>query len=80
MSTRETTFWDTRLRLRLSYDYRWYGHGLHTSLLLEVFRFESRDEILLRGEGCNTPGVYIPLDNKYGFKHVISVDKTGAKF
>jgi hypothetical protein len=21
---------------------------------------------------CNTPGVYIPLDNEYGFKHVIS--------
>jgi hypothetical protein len=29
---------------------------------------------------CNTPGVYIPLDNEYGFKHVISVDKTYAKF
>jgi hypothetical protein len=25
---------------------------------------------------CNTPGVYIPLDNEYGFKHAISVDKT----
>ena len=24
---------------------------------------------------CNTPGVYVPLDNEYGFKHVISVDK-----
>jgi hypothetical protein len=33
-----------------------------------------------KGEGCNTPGVYIPLDNEYGFKHVISVDKTDAKF
>jgi hypothetical protein len=29
---------------------------------------------------CNTPGVYIPLDNEYGFKHVISVDKTDAKY
>jgi hypothetical protein len=29
---------------------------------------------------CNTPGVYIPLDNEYEFKHVISVDKTDAKF
>jgi hypothetical protein len=28
---------------------------------------------------CNTPGVYIPLNNEYGFKHVISVDKTDAK-
>ena len=80
MSTRETTFWDTRLRLRLPYDYRWYGYGLHASLLLKVFRSESQDEILLRGEGCNTPGVYIPLDSEYEFKHVISVDKTDDKF
>jgi hypothetical protein len=29
---------------------------------------------------CNTPGVYIPLDNEYGFKHVISVDKMDTKF
>jgi hypothetical protein len=29
---------------------------------------------------CNNPGVYIPLDNKYGFKHVISADKMDAKF
>jgi hypothetical protein len=27
----------------------------------------------------NTPGVYIPLDNEYGFKHVISMDKTDVK-
>jgi hypothetical protein len=54
--------------------------GLPASLLLEVFRSESRDEILLRGEGCNTPSVYILLDNEYGFKHTISVDKTDAKF
>jgi hypothetical protein len=63
----------------MSYDYRWYGHELHASLLLEVFRSESRDEILLRGEGCNTPGVYIPLDNEYGFKHVKLVNKTDTK-
>jgi hypothetical protein len=80
MSTSETTFWDTRLCLELPYDFRWYGQELHYSLLLEVFRSESRDEILLMGEGCNTPGVYIPLNNEYGFKHVISVDKTDAKF
>jgi hypothetical protein len=30
---------------------------LHASLLLKVFCSESRDEILLRGEGCNTLGV-----------------------
>jgi hypothetical protein len=29
--------------------------------------------------GCNTPGVYISLDNEYRFKHVISVNKTDAK-
>jgi hypothetical protein len=29
---------------------------------------------------CNTPGVYILLDNEYGFKHVISVNKIDAKF
>ena len=80
MSTRETTSWDTRLYLEMSHGYRWYGHGLHASLLLKVFRSESRDEILLRGEGCNTLGVYRLLDNEYGFKNVILVDKTDAKF
>jgi hypothetical protein len=29
---------------------------------------------------CNTPGVYILLDNEYGFKRIILVDKTDAKF
>jgi hypothetical protein len=28
---------------------------------------------------CNTPGVYIPLDNEYGYKHVRSVNKTDRK-
>jgi hypothetical protein len=28
---------------------------------------------------CNTPGVYIQLDNEYEFKHVISVNKTDTK-
>jgi hypothetical protein len=79
MSTTETLSWDTRPCLELCYDYCWYEHGLHASLLLEVFRSESRDEILLRGEGCNTPGVYIPLDNEYEFKHVISVNKTDTR-
>jgi hypothetical protein len=40
-------------------------------------RISGRDSF--KGEGCNTLGVYIPLDNGYGFKHVISVDKTDAK-
>jgi hypothetical protein len=64
-----------RTALRLSLIRKW----VHAALLLEVFHSESRDEILLRGEGCNT-GVYIPLDNEYGFKHAISVDKTDFKF
>jgi hypothetical protein len=29
---------------------------------------------------CNTPGIYIPLDNEYEFKCVISVDKTDVQF
>jgi hypothetical protein len=41
------------------------------------FWISGRDSF--KGEGCNTPSVNIPLDNKYGFKHVISVDKTDAK-
>jgi hypothetical protein len=36
---------------------------------LEVFRPESRDEILLRGEGCNTPGVCHQLSNEFELKH-----------
>jgi hypothetical protein len=31
-------------------------------------------------DSCNTPGIYILLDNEYEFKHVISVNKTDAKF
>jgi hypothetical protein len=38
--------------------YRLYGHGLHASLLLKVFRFESRDEILSRGRAV-TPMVFV---------------------
>jgi hypothetical protein len=45
------------------------------SLLL---RISGRDSF--KGEGCNTPGVYRLLDNEYGVKHVISVDKTDVKF
>jgi ABC-type transporter Mla maintaining outer membrane lipid asymmetry permease subunit MlaE len=35
--------------------------------------------MLSHGHNCNTPGVYIPLDNEYEFKHVISVNKIDAK-
>jgi hypothetical protein len=45
------------------------------SLSLRISRRDS-----FKGEGCNTPGVYILLDNEYGFRHVISVDKIDAKF
>ena len=41
-------------------------------------RISGRDSF--KGEGYNTPGVYILLDNEYEFKHVISVGKTDAKF
>jgi hypothetical protein len=68
MSTGETTFWDTRLCMELSYDYRWYGHGLHASLLLKVFRSESRDEILLRGRAV-TPQVLLYVNSEYGRKY-----------
>jgi hypothetical protein len=40
-------------------------------------RISGRDSF--KGEGCNTHGVYTPLNNEYGFKHVISVDKMDAK-
>jgi hypothetical protein len=36
--------------------------------------------LCLVGRTCNTPGIYIPLDYEYGFKHVISVDEMDAKF
>jgi hypothetical protein len=80
MSTRGNNILRHSSSLKTAVWLRWYEHGLHAALLLEVFRSESRDEILLRGEGCNTPDVYIPLDNEYGFKHAISVDKTDFKF
>jgi hypothetical protein len=28
---------------------------------------------------CNTPGVYIPLGNEFGFKHVITVNEADAE-
>jgi hypothetical protein len=30
--------------------------------------------------GCNTPGVYLPFNNNYGFKRGISVNKMDTKF
>jgi hypothetical protein len=49
----------------LSDDISWIGIYLQLGsyMLLHHWRssFESRDEILLRGEGCDTPGVYFVL-------------------
>jgi hypothetical protein len=42
--------------------------------LKKVFHSESRDAILLRGEGCNTPGVYHQLGSGFELKH----DKLGG--
>jgi hypothetical protein len=41
---------------------------------------QDSESYILYPASCNTPGVYTPLDNEYGSKHVISVDKTNAKF
>jgi hypothetical protein len=38
---------------------------------MKVFRPESRDAILLRGEGCNTPGVCHQLRSGFELKHGI---------
>jgi hypothetical protein len=35
---------------------------------------------VLFGDECNTLGVYRLLGNEYEFKHIISVDKSDAKF
>jgi hypothetical protein len=53
------------------------GYSFSTLKSLSL-RISGRDSF--KGEGCNTPGVCILLDNEYGFKHVISVDKTDAQF
>ena len=41
----------------------------HASLPLKVFRIESRGEIPIRGEGCNTPGVCHQLSNGFKLNH-----------
>ena len=43
-------------------------NGWHASLPLKVFRTESRGDILVRGEGCNTLGVSNKLSSKFGIK------------
>ena len=44
-------------------------NGWHASLPLKVFRTESRGEILVRGEGCNTLGVRHLLGSGFELKH-----------
>ena len=53
--------------------------GWHVSLPLKVFCTESRDVILLRGEGCNTPGVCHQLSNGFELKHGILSDDEDVK-
>ena len=53
--------------------------GWHVSLPLKVFRTESRGEILVKGEGCNTPGVYHQLSNGFELKHDMLSGDEGIK-
>ena len=53
--------------------------GCHVSLPLKVFRTESWDAIPLRGEGCNTPGVYHQLSNRFELKHDMLSGNQGVK-
>ena len=43
-------------------------NGWHASLPLKVFRTESRGEIPIRGEGCNTLDVSHKLNKEFGLK------------
>jgi hypothetical protein len=47
--------------------------------LKKVFHSESRDAILLRGEGYNTPGVYHQLSSGFKLKHDRLVEMTMPK-
>ena len=54
-------------------------NGWHASLPLKVFRTESRGEILVRGEGCNPPGVCHQLSNGFDLKHGMLSGDEGVK-
>jgi hypothetical protein len=58
ISPRETNILEYSSLLGTILCYHWYGQELHASLLLKVFRSESRDKILLRGRVV-TPEVFI---------------------
>ena len=47
-------------------------NGWHASLPFKVFRTESRGEIPIREEGCNTLGVIHELSNEVGLKYDMS--------
>ena len=53
--------------------------GWHVSLPLKVFRTESQGEILIRGEGYNTPGVCHQLSNGFELKHDMLSGDEGVK-
>ena len=52
---------------------------MHASLPLKVFRTESRSEIPIRGEGCNTLGVCHQLSNGFELKHDMLSGDEGVK-
>ena len=54
-------------------------NGWHDSLPLKIFRTESRGEILVRGKGCNTPGVCHQLSNGFELKHHMLSGDEGVK-
>jgi murein tripeptide amidase MpaA len=69
----DNDFWQRREEAyRYSEMTRGFGGRLHTRHVRTIHNPNSSDYY--------TSGVYILLDNEYGFKHVISVDKTDAKF
>ena len=43
-------------------------NGWYVSIPLKVFCTKSQGKILVRGEGCNTPGVSHELTSKFGLK------------
>jgi hypothetical protein len=58
---------------------RWWELDNVPLFLKKVFHSESRDVILLRGEGCNTPGVCHQLSNGFELKHDMSSGNEGVK-
>ena len=57
----------------------WYWKLVACLSSIKVFHPESRDAILLRGEGCNTPGVCHQLSNGFELEHGILSDDEDVK-